>query len=606
MWITSSSAPCSYSSGSRTSRTTVAGFAAMRCSASAVSISVIWAFAAASRSRKDAIGSKPYPISRVSCPARMVAPMAVWCQPCARRSPPCAAGRSTGAHTGQTCTHTTGPVSGSRRPPSSPLHHDDFTPSAYVGLMAHESAPNPRPHASQRTPSALRWLIVVLASIATVATTTAPASAATARNLPRFSLDAAAVRFPAGETVTLVARFTRPVSGDVSFRLSGAPQRTVLAAQRLDARRYRLFLTPPRTATPGVYDVIVRTINPGTKRSVRVRFDVRPASAVPVPPPPVTAPPVTLPPVTQPPATQPPPPTVRPVFVRLEIPFPPPIAQPGTQLAIPVTVIRSGIDGPVFLNASGVPVEAAWSFAPNPTTASSILYITVPSHARSGSFPITVTGQIATITAAAVFTLNIGASAPPAPTVPAPPRPAATWIRPDRRPSRLVSARPAGRVRAHDGRAAGQRATGSHDRLQRPGHLVRRVHRAGADHRHRQPSWDVHHGVGQRSQPVPRSGASRLECGRVRLDAVDLRTVWRPGCDSGPSAVGHAPLTVPTRVLSPPSSVAGARLGLGRVRNYRRWAVWRTTCQPVRPIPRGDAAGPARSRCSASRRSDGA
>src|SRR5687768_12506621 len=60
MWTALGRAPCSYSSASRTSRTTVAGSAAMAASAAAVSTSRIDDLAWASRSRKVGMVGDPH------------------------------------------------------------------------------------------------------------------------------------------------------------------------------------------------------------------------------------------------------------------------------------------------------------------------------------------------------------------------------------------------------------------------------------------------------------------------------------------------------------------------------------------------------------------
>ncbi len=266
--------------------------------------------------------------------------------------------------------------------------------------------------------SPLRWLTVVGVTLLSLSTTTPSAPAAAAVNVPTFTLDARVIKLPVGVTATLVARFSRSVSGDVAFRLRGVPANTVLAAQRTGSRTYNILITPK---SPGVFEAQLVTANPGPDRAVAIRLDVAPAPTATVPP--VTAQPATLPPVTvapTTPTTRPPaPPTPR---FSVSVTAPQTAVLPGTQLALPVTVSRTNFDGPVFLNASGLPVNAQWNFAPNPTVASSVLYVTLPAGTPALAYPITVTGQASETVAATSFLLTVQGPGPtPAPpTGPAP------------------------------------------------------------------------------------------------------------------------------------------------------------------------------------------
>lgn len=66
-------------------------------------------------------------------------------------------------------------------------------------------------------------------------------------------------------------------------------------------------------------------------------------------------------------------------------------ARPGEQQQYGITVGRSdGYTGPVTFRVDGLPDGTTANFAPNPTTASTVLYITPTESTRSGRYPISV------------------------------------------------------------------------------------------------------------------------------------------------------------------------------------------------------------------------
>ncbi len=78
----------------------------------------------------------------------------------------------------------------------------------------------------------------------------------------------------------------------------------------------------------------------------------------------------------------------------------------ATSYTVTITGL-AGFNGPVNLNASGLPSGAAGSFSPNPTTNSSTLTVTTAGTTPAGSYLLTITGVSGSLTHTATVTLVV-------------------------------------------------------------------------------------------------------------------------------------------------------------------------------------------------------
>ena len=83
-------------------------------------------------------------------------------------------------------------------------------------------------------------------------------------------------------------------------------------------------------------------------------------------------------------------------------------AGPGEQQQYGVSVNRSaGFTGPVDLHVDGLPTGATANFAPNPTTAGTVLYVTPNATTPSGAYLLSVVGQAGSTTRATAVQLIV-------------------------------------------------------------------------------------------------------------------------------------------------------------------------------------------------------
>jgi hypothetical protein len=167
----------------------------------------------------------------------------------------------------------------------------------------------------------------------------------------------------------------------------------------------------PATASPGVFAAAKKKVvkKKAVKKAV-TKPTRRPVVTVPTIPatvPPTVAPPP--PPPTQPPTTLAP---IPPVF-ELRADTTTATATSGRTMQYGISVVRpTGFAGAVVFNATGVPAGTTASFAPNPTSASTVLYVTPSATTPDGTYTIGVTGTAGATVKTTSITLVV--SNPPA------------------------------------------------------------------------------------------------------------------------------------------------------------------------------------------------
>ena len=287
-----------------------------------------------------------------------------------------------------------------------------------MSTPTHASASTPK-HSSRRAGSVMARLLAVLTVLAVALAVAQPAEAA--RKVVRrvrqsdfaIAIRPDAVRVQAGRVATYPVRVI-PIGSFRSypnFEIDGVPDDFDAEIVTLSRSRYslRVYVPANSPSSNGVYQLIASA---GTKARVAgFRLVVDGYTAPPVPYPPVTAPPVTYPPVTAPPVTSPPvtsPPATNPPQFGLRSDVSERSAATGETATFGFTVDRStGFGGPVTFTASGVPADMRLNFAPNPTTASTNLYVTPGPGTPSGRYVLTVVGSAGGTQRAAAVAINV-------------------------------------------------------------------------------------------------------------------------------------------------------------------------------------------------------
>lgn len=214
-----------------------------------------------------------------------------------------------------------------------------------------------------------------------------------------YSVNAgSAVSFP------VYVRTTGGYAPSLRWEVDGIPDAFDVSVRKVSTNRYRLDVAVPSNSpsSNGVYQLF--GVNGSRERMALFRLQVNGSAPV-VTFPPVTQPPVTFPPVTQPPATT----VVAPNFgLRLDNPD---LTVTTNQTAVfGLTIDRSfGYTGPVTFALSGLPVGATANFAPNPTLASTNLYITAGAATATGRYPISVSAVAGSTVRTGTVALNVTA-----------------------------------------------------------------------------------------------------------------------------------------------------------------------------------------------------
>jgi hypothetical protein len=191
------------------------------------------------------------------------------------------------------------------------------------------------------------------------------------------------------------------------FDIDNVPSLIDAEIVKVGTNRYQLELIVPTRApaSNGVYTLIARSGS--RKRTALFRLTV---NASPATQPPATQPPVTQPPVTQPPVTQPPVTSPTPVQFNLRADVTERIANSGETAQFGLSVDRSsGYTGPVTFTNSPLPTGMTANFAPNPTTASTNLYLTPGSATPTGRYVISITASAGTTQRVAAVAITVNA-----------------------------------------------------------------------------------------------------------------------------------------------------------------------------------------------------
>lgn len=242
--------------------------------------------------------------------------------------------------------------------------------------------------------SRCRSRAALLAPLTALVLAVAPlAPAATAASVPRFSLSTSAVAVPAGGTATVVLTLASTSPSGAAVVVRALPAGVTPSAARLDSRHWQVVLTATGGAPTAVSLAQVALRVSSTQRTASLAVAVVGAA------PPVTTPPVTTPPVTTPA------PSVRDVLLRPDNPYQ--VTARGGTAVYGVTVNRTGWSGPVDLTVDEAPSGWSASFAPDPTSASTNLYVVVPATAAPGDYVIRFSGSSGTVKATSLVLAHV-------------------------------------------------------------------------------------------------------------------------------------------------------------------------------------------------------
>ena len=212
-----------------------------------------------------------------------------------------------------------------------------------------------------------------------------------------ISPDAVSVNAGGVASFPISVRTTAGYFPTLRWDVDGVPSFMDVSVRKTSTNRYLLDVVVPSNApsSNGVYQLFGVTST--RERSALFRLVVN--GAVPVTQPPITAPPTTQPPVTSAPPN---------FGLRLDNPE---LTVATNQTAVfGLTVDRSaGYTGPVSFSLSGLPVGSTANFSPNPTTASTNLYVTPGVATASGRYDIAVTATAGTTVRTGTIALNVTA-----------------------------------------------------------------------------------------------------------------------------------------------------------------------------------------------------
>ncbi len=247
--------------------------------------------------------------------------------------------------------------------------------------------------------------LAVVALVGLGATALVPAADATTRRRVStktdysiaISPDAIAVNAGGVASFPISIRVTPGYRPVLRWDVDGVPSFMDVSVRKTSTNRYALDVFVPTNApsSNGVYQLFGVT---GTReRSALFRLVVNGA-------PPVTQPPFTAPPVTQPQVTS------APANFGLRLDNPDLTVATNQTAVFGVTVDRStGYTGPVSFSLSGLPVGATANFAPNPSTASTNLYVTPGVATQSGRYNISVSATAGSTVRTGTVALNVTA-----------------------------------------------------------------------------------------------------------------------------------------------------------------------------------------------------
>lgn len=251
-----------------------------------------------------------------------------------------------------------------------------------------------------------RWtrLLAVVGIVGLGASAVAPPADAARRRVTTrtdyslsISPDAVSVNAGTVASFPISVRTTAGYYPSLRWDVDGVPSFMDVSVRKTSTNRYRLDVSVPSNAptSNGVYQLFGVTST--RERSALFRLVVNGAA-------PVTQPPITAPPVTQPPVTSAPPN----FGLRLDNPD---LTVATNQTAVyGLTIDRStGYTGPVSFSLAGLPVGATANFSPNPTNASTNLYITPGVATASGRYGISVTAAAGTTVRTGTLALNVTA-----------------------------------------------------------------------------------------------------------------------------------------------------------------------------------------------------
>ncbi len=249
----------------------------------------------------------------------------------------------------------------------------------------------PRTAHVRRTMVAAAAMFAMLTAVIVSSTDRADAARRVRRVGPDFNIvispDATRVSGGQRAVYPVFVQAVRGFKSTPAFDIDNVPAYIDAEIVPLGTNRYQLELIVPTNApaSEGVYTLIARSGS--RKRTALFRLAVNGPAQPPVTQPPVTQPPVTQPPVTQPPVTQPQAPQFNLRADQVER-----TATTGETVQYGLTVDRSsGYQGPVTFTVTGEPAGLTANFAPNPTNASTNLYVSPGAATPTGRYILTVT-----------------------------------------------------------------------------------------------------------------------------------------------------------------------------------------------------------------------
>ena len=169
--------------------------------------------------------------------------------------------------------------------------------------------------------------------------------------------------------------------GSLSFETAGLPAGATADVQPLGNRGYELDVHVAQNAPAAKATIILRVRSRAKLRSVAVYLEISPAAVAP-------GPPQTSPPPTNTSTTQP---VSQVLSFGLRADNPEIVVGAGRTAAFGISVDRSGgYGGDVTFSASGLPAATTANFAPNPTRAGTVLYVTPSAATPDGRYQIAV------------------------------------------------------------------------------------------------------------------------------------------------------------------------------------------------------------------------
>jgi hypothetical protein len=262
-----------------------------------------------------------------------------------------------------------------------------------------QSATGPQPVARRRRTATALAVVTTFGLVPILALVNGGPSASAARSrIPNASLSPTGVSITAGSSVDLAIRLSSAKPSNLTASLKGQPTGVTGAMSCESARDCTLQLTAAASA-PAATDLVYVMMRSGSlSRAIPIAVHVQPVT---VSPPPTTAPP-TVPTTAQPPTT---------TGVNRTLSLRPETFnetnRSGARSTFVINVVRNGWNDPVDMTIEGLPTGWRAAFLVNPAIASTTLVLDSPVDAKSGEYPIRISGKSGSVVAESVVVVRL-------------------------------------------------------------------------------------------------------------------------------------------------------------------------------------------------------